>query len=108
MKTWEMVKELMENPEKKFALKSDDTVCLGCNDGVIDLSSIDYLLIVDEWKEVKEPVTFVEAVESGKSIKPASWRGERYLEIDDLVYELSQMNPSRIRALIADKWEIED
>lgn len=74
-KTWEMIKELSENPDKKFKSKDGIIVYnLGCgiyfdND---EGKRIEYAInIYDKWKEVKEPVTWQEAIQAwveGKTI----------------------------------------
>ena len=68
MKTWEMIKELTENPKKKFRLKGNNVV-LEVVDGEIDLTDIDWVLLDDEWEEVKEPVDFMTAIKSRKFVK---------------------------------------
>lgn len=72
MKTWEMIKELTENPNKKFKLKGEENEIYTSDregkDG-IDLIDIDFITIHDEWEEVKEPVSFMEAVKSDKRIR---------------------------------------
>lgn len=67
MKTWQMIKELTENPNKKFRLKGEENIVYTDNifeDGKIELKDVDFITIYDEWEEVKEPVTFMEVLQS--------------------------------------------
>jgi len=71
MKTWEMIKELMEHPEKKFKSISDrygdrvafvnDFECIVQEDKYGN--AIPSIVIHREWEEVKEPVGFIELLE---------------------------------------------
>lgn len=73
MKTWEMIKELMEHPEKKFKSISDrygdrvafanDFECIVQEDKYGN--AIPSIVIHREWEEVKEPVDFMEVVKNG-------------------------------------------
>lgn len=124
MKTWEMIKELTENPNKKFTYDSatkgsyvtvvDDVVvwkgagqggqtvaiCLGCGDA--------------EWEEVKEPVSFMEAIKSldeGKTV---------YCEVDNRKFTYKQPRTYiteirseeagciSIKEILEGKWYIEE
>lgn len=89
MKTWEMVRELMENPYKEFisgrgiglmkAYTEGNVLIFKYNDpGMDDVIGIDF---TRRWQEVKEPVSFIEAVESGKNVRV------RHDIINDLVLE---------------------
>lgn len=80
MKIWEMIKELSENPNKKFSYKgAQSNSYVTVEDGKIvwrgDLQNGQEMAIgfIDErdreWEEVKEPVSFMEAIESGKKIR---------------------------------------
>ena len=68
MKTWEMVKELTENPEKKFYNKNESEAGNVYSDGVAirweDTAEPVKLILMDkrDWREVKEPVSFIGAV----------------------------------------------
>ena len=69
MKTWEMIKELTENPGKGFKIKGENGIVYASDlysEGKVELDQVDFITIYDEWEEVKEPVTFMKAVESGK------------------------------------------
>lgn len=74
MKTWEMVKELTENPEKKFTYIGDGEIGMVENIGgailVTEINSnpinetlkLNSFTIGLDWREVKEPVSFMRAV----------------------------------------------
>lgn len=79
MKTWEMIKELTENPEKKFKVKNAEGT-VGITDKRLQWIDGTYIdsnedLIINEivlhdleWEEVKEPVSFIEALKSCKRV----------------------------------------
>lgn len=80
MKTWEMIKELTENPEKEFvSISSKDgeaSVYATIEHGTIffrnSFGKSTALYFIDlnwKWEEVKEPVSFMEAVKSGKKVR---------------------------------------
>ncbi len=127
MKTWEMIKELTENPEKKFiskgqigegyvSVKNNAVVWLG--KGQVGQSLTINHLQSGEWEEVKEPVDFMTAVKSGKRIKfiQASYfsLSDDYQSLtdslDDLVNEIGYELGSKYvaKALTECKFYIED
>ncbi|MBU5424972.1 hypothetical protein KQI41_01000 [Tissierella pigra] len=76
MKTWEMIKELTENPKKKFVsdkglpceiiayVNTINVLTFKYKDGEISRG----MFIGREWEEVKEPLSFIEvlkAIEEG-------------------------------------------
>ena len=62
MKTWEMIKELTENPEKKFKRVGDELeVSLDSDNSLLWKSGHAPFNINHVWKEVKEPVDFMTA-----------------------------------------------
>ena len=73
MKTWEMIKALTENPKKKYK-RIDDDLIVKRNPITGEFkwrSGHAFLNVNDEWGEVKQPVTWQEALEAwatGKSI----------------------------------------
>lgn len=68
MKTWEMMKELTESPDKTF--KRADGLTVHANYGKLSWESgFRHLGLNDEWEEAEVSVTFIEAVASGKQIK---------------------------------------
>jgi hypothetical protein len=69
MKTWEMIKELTENPSKEFQIKNAKAV-VGVNDGKLQWikDNVDFVIgevaLYDlEWEEVRKPIGFVELLE---------------------------------------------
>ena len=117
MKTWEMIKELTENPEKEFVQKNnkkfhvfmtvDGEVFYGIDgDGQTKPLVLDNWL-KQEWEEVKEPVDFKEAINSGKCIKPATWDTD-YWDLSLLMHALSDYDDEDIREIINGEWYIED
>lgn len=118
MKTWEMIKELGENPEKEFKREDGLVVSTSIDDTLMWESGYTHLNIHDEWEEVKEPVNFMTAVESGKRIK-VEHKLASELSIDDLitfssldclVFTLGDIfNTSQVAEIILNgKWYIED
>jgi len=117
MKTWEMIKRLTENPKKKF--KSDlgeVEIFNGCLVWSSDMGDviINNPTLNMNWEEVKESVSFIEAVKSGKRIKVVHGftiddELDCYMPLDDLLYELSnQYYANQMRNIILDgKWYIE-
>lgn len=98
MKTWDMLEILAKYPEKKFNNKLLGQVEL--HEGILVWSSnmedvaISNTLLKMEWEEVKEPVNFMAAVESGKkiSVKCAIETYEGKGKLREIYYkELSEM-----------------
>lgn len=95
MKTWEMVKELTENPDKRFVSekgKNDEMIASIPSTCIIfsyeneSIGEVEGIYSLREWEEVKQPVSFREAVESGKRILyPDLFELEEYLKLDDLL-----------------------
>lgn len=128
MKTWELFKKLLESPQKKFKCLSEPQVgsIIGRDEsGLIDwfkngVPEGTYFNIQNtldwEWEEIKEPVSFMEAVESGKLLKVNHEIivKTKYLEtfnlLDGLINELSRdFSHSEMRDIILNgKWYIEN
>lgn len=129
MKTWEMIKELTENPDKKFISRNtgifaelkayhfignyqNKTIEIINNETQkpITLHHLDR-----EWEEVKEPVDFMTAVSSGKYIKVEHhlttyeeyWY---YRRLDLLMLDLADsFNEGEFAEILENgKWYIED
>lgn len=76
MKTWEMIKELTENPSKKFKRTKDgvefktsqkivDSIKVGTYvEEAINYRSRDCVLLEDDWTEVKQSVSLLEALQA--------------------------------------------
>ena len=91
MKTWEMIKELTENPGQKFKRVGGELeISVDIDDNLNWKSGYSPLNIYEEWEEVKQPVSFMEAVESGKRIKlEHEDDGEKYVTLDYFLASIS-------------------
>ncbi|CAK7069613.1 hypothetical protein [Tissierella sp.] len=70
MKTWEMIKELTENPKKKFKNKNIPYIVVACNSINLLVNEEGNYINVPfdaEWEEVKEPVSFIQVLERVKN-----------------------------------------
>ena len=111
-KTWEMLKELTENPNKEFEEESNGLYIKADEDGGLSwddqYSSIN---LNDTWKEVKKSVDFLTAIEHGKiiSVEYAGMKIEP-MNLRDLFYQLENNYISSMIALfiLEGKWYIED
>lgn len=98
LKTWEIVKALTENPKLKFRRINDGLVFTTetkIRDGqpvsyyiskLIPLRSHESILVDDEWELVREPVSFMAAIQAfanGKTIR-CEWDG---LEHETSIYK---------------------
>lgn len=120
MKTWEMIKELTENPKKKFRLIDNESdIKVTCSVGEIRWTGGDGLYIDDEWEEVKEPVDFMEVLkrieDSDGDIRLMLINDLYEVEIknktfDKVLYHLSidYLDTSIADILLNGKWYIED
>lgn len=118
MKTWEMIKELTENPDKKFIRKGDPLEM--SVDGLKYLrweSGHDYINLKHEWEEIKEPVDFMTAVASGSRIRAEHdlvqehpyYLLNYFCAMDEVVRDLTEYFSEDIREIIINgKWYIED
>ncbi len=80
MKTWEMIKELTENPDKEFTRKSDGLHIKTNEYGeLVWDSGYQFLRLHHEWKEIKQPVDFMTAFKA--------WHDDRKTIIHELEYE---------------------
>lgn len=115
MKTWEM----MQHSGKKFKRKSDGFVIEITPDGTLYWDSGHrFLNINDEWEEVKDPVTFIDALKSGKRVMikhqdldgELSYMSETYNDIDDVMYNISNyFTAEGVREILLNgEWYIED
>ena len=110
MQTWEMVKELTENPTKEFERVGDRKTFkaspkikggLVITHYVSDLhTSFECITLTDDWELVRTPVNFLAATESGKDIRPEGYGGAYY----SLAYWL---NGRLDASMICGKWLIE-
>ena len=120
MKTWEMIKELTENPKKKFESTRFDIrliayvnsfgslVVEDCKDSERQLS----WSINREWEEVKEPVSWEKAFEAGlhgKRIKPVG-QDLTFPDYENLIHVFKYLidRPHFFNEIILGNWYIED
>lgn len=120
MKTWEMIKELTENPEKIFKNQYGVEIRVLPDNDLFFGGEIghNFIGITDEWEEVKDPVTFIDALKSGKRVMikhqdldgELSYMSEIYNEIDDVMYNISNyFTAEGVREILLNgKWYIED
>lgn len=107
-----MIKELTENPEKKFRLVAGiHVVSVNPETGeVVWDDNVPLTLCTatlrDRWEEVKEPVDFIEAVKSGKRIKTEHC--DTYKDLDDILLILARLEKNKRETILNRKWYIED
>lgn len=111
MKTWEVVKALSENPKAKFTRASDGRKFETNATKISDGETVDYyvsgianggsecIALNDEWELVRQPVDFMTAVNSGKSIKSVD---ACYFEGLEMWTRDGRLTPERING----KWLI--
>lgn len=113
MKTWEMIKEITEDPSKEFVRELDGLHIKTNKDGeLIWDSGYQFIRLGHEWKEVKKPVDFIEAVKAlqeGKNIyseygnRIYHYRSKPYKGLIDL-----NKNPVASYEILHGEWYIED
>lgn len=121
MGTLEMIKELTENPEKKFVNILGHIVEHSKTKGIVFSrpKGLTCINLNDKWEEVVEkPVSFMEAVESGKKIQvehdfiddDIDYLGEKYASLDVLLWELGEkLSDDEVQDVIMNgKFYIED
>ncbi len=119
MKTWEMIREIIENPKKKYRHVNDTNKYVEFKNnrlvwnghGQLGQAMIVTATDENEWEEVEEPVDFITAIKSGKHVG-VEYSGAKYEEMSlpDLLYELQQdYSDKTIRQMILNgKWYIKD
>ncbi len=112
MKTWEMIKELSENPKKKFKRKTDGLEIRSMCGRFNWEPGYTFLGVNDEWEEVRQPVDFMTAMEEIKDEISVEYDGVvvEFKKIDEMLYFLGKhYTDTFIRSLILNgKWYIED
>lgn len=122
MKTWQMIKELTENPNKEFISKQLTPRRAYVKRGVLSIvidetgkAAVDTGLDRD-WEEVKKPATFMELLEKIKTNGEVFLNFE-YEEIElydcglsDILQDLAKTYPDStlVDILLNGKWYIED
>lgn len=104
MKTWEMMKVLTENTEKKFRVVGAKHLIskLSQETNVVEVINISQEGITInpgldwDWEEVKHPVTFMQAIKSGKKIlyQNPNDGDEYYCELDEFFAVIGDMYTS--------------
>lgn len=126
-KTWEVIKMITENPNLKFKNKNSDTrytKIIKCSkNGYIAMDNtsrnnqiIGNIMFNEEWMLIQEPVSFIEAIESGKKIKveheltKCLCISEDYYSVHNILYILgSVLKDINIRAVLREgKFYIEE
>lgn len=121
MKTWEMIKELTENPNKKFtydrATKGSYATVVHGNVVWQGKEQKEQVVAIsvnkDDWEEIKNPVSFMEAVKSGQPLRvddPIVNKTHDYYDfymdyqyINDLLWRLSNdFSHEDIRCILTD------
>lgn len=120
MKTWEMIKELTEHPNKSFKLKGEKNIVYSSDldsEGKIELDQVDFITIYDQWEEeVKEPVTFIDVVRAAKEGNRVGLNFNRFginctkWELRDLMIDLGEdfEDEELAEIILNGKWYIED
>lgn len=116
MKTWEMIKELTEHPEKKFKRsewKDDNHIETDFFGRVINEDREPPAIYVgDDWEEIIEPVDFMTAVKSGKRVRVEHSvydTPSNYKSLDLTLVQIAHgRGPDTVRDIILNvKWYIE-
>ncbi len=108
-RTWLAVKMLTENRKLKFKNNNDEIL-----KRVYDVPQVNaysgnkelLLYLTTNWELVQEPVTFMEAINSGKRIKPVNWKTYQTLRV--ILDNLKCREYSDQVETINGKWFIED
>ena len=119
MKTWEMIKELTEHPNKSFKLKGEKNIVYSSDlqsEGKIELDQVDFITIYDEWEEVKNAVNFIEVVKAAKEGNRVGLNFNRFginytkWELRDLMIDLGEgfEDEELAEIILNGKWYIED
>ena len=112
MKTWEMIKELTEDPNKEFVRKIDGMHIKTNKHGeLIWDSGHQFIRLEQQWEELKTPVDFITAVKSGKNIS-VRFSGANYsaMSLPNLFYELQQDYSDNVirKIILKGEWYIQD
>lgn len=115
----EVIKMLRENRKLKFKIANvsgcNQTLtcigeggilkleCRGCK--ACDSCNMCDLTLEDKWQLVQEPVSFMEAVNSGKEIKPENFHGF-YMTVYQLMEAFYKLDENRVLEYINGKWYI--
>lgn len=117
MKIWKIIKEINKNTEKVFCVttrpslkvyfdKTYERILLKENI-LVEEFKLNERTLERSWKEVKQPVDFITAVNSGKRIKWSGW-DYGFQTVREALKLLTSHNDDTIRNYINDNWYIED
>jgi len=98
-KTWEIIKKLEENPSLNIESRQP-------GEEKFTAHTFHDTFLKSEFKIVEKPVTFMEAINSGKRIKPINF--PVYKCYEDLLCFLSACSGKEIIRVFNDKWNIEE
>lgn len=116
MKTWEMIKELTEEPNRKFERADGLTVRVNESGELVWKAGYKFLGLNDDWKKA---LSFMELLEKVKNNKNFSGIDYRYREIDDSfekcnlwfilksIAETSENDYELVDSILNGKWYVE-
>lgn len=96
LKTWEVFKIALGNPNAKFKRVKDNTIVLVDKDGQLKAEGNTYSYPLpkanDDWELVREEVDFMTAVNSGKKIHPVCHTIDGFLKFNQWDLNLEMIN----------------
>jgi len=117
MKSDEVIKKLTDNAKQTFVNEYGIRVT-NLGGFIVQANGEEFTFNVGyEWEEVLESVTFMEAINSGKRIKPID--RELFHEVDEMLKELSTKHKEMLKelstkhkevlkAVMNGKWDVEE
>lgn len=113
MKTWEMLKELTENPNKRFCSTKNKSDCVSNNCGKVEWIDGNHFypswILDEEWEEAPQEVTWQEALEAwanGKDIKSVIYDEEIFYKHEEGYLEDQNGDAISFDELTEGKWYI--
>ena len=112
MNTWQMIKELTENPNKEFVRKTDGLHIKTNEDGeLIWDNGYQFMRTDHEWEELKQSVDFMTAIQSEKPMSVA-FSGTKIKKetLANMLYRLQENYSDRAikQIIVYGNWYIED
>lgn len=112
MKTWQMIKELTENPNKEFVRTIDGLHIKVNKDGeLIWDNGYQFMRLNHEWEEIKKPVDFMTAIQSEKPMS-VEFSGTKIKKetLANILYRLQENYSDKTikQIIVYGKWYIED
>jgi len=106
MKSDEVIKKLTDNAKQTFVNEYGIRVT-NLGGFIVQANGEEFTFNVGyEWEEVLESVTFIEAINSGKRIRPVTWAN--YSTVPGTIKYLSSLCVGNAIDLMNDKWYIEN